>query len=168
MLAKKAWYLLSKNFEFSLREGTSTELRGEMLLGAHLAGMAIESSMLGAAHACANPLTSRYEITHGVAVGLMLPHVIDFNSHVVEKLYRELLITSGAHVLKEGKTEESLVKQIKKLRTAANLPDKLRDCQIDRRDLPQLAKEASGQWTGKFNPRPISETELLKLYEQAY
>jgi len=168
MLAKKAWYLLSKNFEFSLREGTSTELRGEMLLGAHLAGMAIESSMLGAAHACANPLTSRYGVTHGVAVGLMLPHVIDFNSHVVEKLYHELLITSGSHVLKEGKTEESLVKQIKNLRTAANLPDKLRDCQIDRRDLPQLAKDASGQWTGKFNPRPISETELLKLYEQAY
>ena len=168
MLAKKAWYLLSKNFEFSLREGTSMELRGEMLLGAHLAGMAIESSMLGAAHACANPLTSRYGVTHGVAVGLMLPHVIDFNSHVVEKLYHELLITSGSHVLKGGKTEESLVKQIKNLRTAANLPDKLRDCQIDRRDLPQLAKEASGQWTGKFNPRPISETELLKLYEQAY
>ena len=168
MLAKKAWYLLSKNFEFSLREDASTESRGEMLLGAHLAGMAIESSMLGAAHACANPLTSRYGVTHGVAVGLMLPHVIDFNSHVVERLYHELLITSGSHVLKQGGAEENLVKQIERLRTVANLPDKLRDCRIDRQDLPQLAKEASRQWTGKFNPRPINETELLKLYERAY
>ena len=167
MLAKQAWYLLSKNFEFSLHEDVSTESRGEMLLGAHLAGMAIESSMLGAAHACANPLTSRYGVTHGVAVGLMLPHVIDFNRHVVGKLYHELLIASGSHVLEE-EAEEDLVKQIKKLRTAANLPGKLRDCQIDRQDLPQLAKEASSQWTGKFNPRPVSETELLKLYEQAY
>ena len=167
MLAKQAWYLLSKNFEFSLHEDASTESRGEMLLGAHLAGMAIESSMLGAAHACANPLTSRYGVTHGVAVGLMLPHVIDFNRHVVGKLYHELLIASGSHVLEE-EAEEDLVKQIKKLRTSANLPGKLRDCQIDRQDLPQLAKEASSQWTGKFNPRPVSETELLKLYEQAY
>jgi len=168
MLAKQAWYLLSKNFEFSLHEDASTESRGEMLLGAHLAGMAIESSMLGAAHACANPLTSRYGVTHGVAVGLMLPHVIDFNRHVVGRLYHELLIASGSHVLKQEGAEEDLVKQIKKMRTAANLPGKLRDCQIDRQDLPQLAKEASSQWTGKFNPRPVSETELLKLYEQAY
>ena len=168
MLAKKAWYLLSKNFEFSLREGSTTKSRGEMLLGAHFAGMAIESSMLGAAHACANPLTSRYGITHGVAVGLMLPHVIAFNSHVVERLYRELLIASGSHILKQDEAGGNLVIQIKKLKTAANLPDKLRDCQIDRQDLPQLAKEASSQWTGKFNPRPISETKLLKLYEQAY
>ena len=98
----------------------------------------------------------------------MLPHVIAFNSHVVERLYRELLIASGSHILKQDEAGGNLVIQIKKLKTAANLPDKLRDCQIDRQDLPQLAKEASSQWTGKFNPRPISETELLKLYEQAY
>jgi len=57
------------------------EARAKMLLGAHLAGCAIENSMLGAAHATANPLTSEFNITHGLAVGLMLPHVIRFNSN---------------------------------------------------------------------------------------
>ena len=47
------------------------DLWGEMLLGAHLAGAAIEASMLGAAHGLANPLTARYDITHGVAVAVM-------------------------------------------------------------------------------------------------
>ena len=42
-----------------------------MLLGAHLAGLAIESSMLGATHACANPLSARYGTAHGVAIA---PH----------------------------------------------------------------------------------------------
>ena len=50
-----------------------------MLLGAALAGMAIENSMLGAAHAAANPLTAHFSMVHGQAVGLMLPHVLRFN-----------------------------------------------------------------------------------------
>src|SRR6185436_18578072 len=53
---------------------------GMMQLGAAFAGMAIENSMLGAAHAAANPLTARYGMVHGQAVGLMLPAVIGFNA----------------------------------------------------------------------------------------
>ncbi len=55
------------------------EARGGMQLGACFAGLAIENSMLGATHALANPLTTRYGIVHGQAIGLMLPHVIRFN-----------------------------------------------------------------------------------------
>ena len=55
------------------------DARGGMLLGAHLAGLAIEASMLGATHACANPLSARYGTTHGVAIALMLPHVVRWN-----------------------------------------------------------------------------------------
>ena len=126
-----------------------------MLLGAHLAGAAIENSMLGAAHACANPLTSRYGVIHGVAVGLMLPHVVGFNGQVVDALYRELY-------------PSPLNERIVELKTAARLPVRLRDFNIDKMDLPKLAKEAAAQWTGGFNPRQIGEVELLKLYETAY
>src|SRR5678815_5842350 len=64
--------------------------RGRMLLGAFLAGAAIDASMLGAAHACANPLTSRYGIAHGAAVMLMLPHVVRFNAPMTADLYDDL------------------------------------------------------------------------------
>ena len=56
--------------------------RAHMLLGAALAGSAIENSMLGAAHASANPLTARLGIVHGRAVATMLPHVMRFNATV--------------------------------------------------------------------------------------
>ncbi|MEK6262480.1 MAG: iron-containing alcohol dehydrogenase, partial [Planctomycetota bacterium] len=76
----------------TLHDQPSTLLaaRGAMLLGSHLAGAAIENSMLGATHALANPLTAHYGITHGLAVGLMLPHVVRFNSPVVGSLYGKL------------------------------------------------------------------------------
>ena len=60
--------------------------------------MAIETSMLGAAHATANPLTARYHITHGQAVGLMLPAVIRLNGQRHADWYAELLREVDPHV----------------------------------------------------------------------
>jgi alcohol dehydrogenase len=111
--------------------------------------------MLGAAHACANPLTARYNITHGVAVGLMLPSVIRFNVQVVSTLYQELYPLP-------------LHERVSKLKAVAGLPERLRDFGIQSEDLPRLAAEAAEQWTGKFNPRQVSEVELLELYEASY
>jgi alcohol dehydrogenase len=33
--------------------------------------------------------------------------------------------------------------------------------------LPLLAEEASQQWTARFNPRPVTEADMLRLYEAA-
>ncbi|MCH8966884.1 MAG: iron-containing alcohol dehydrogenase, partial [Planctomycetes bacterium] len=75
----EAWSYLRPAYERVVRDPTDRQARANMLIGAHLAGAAIELSMLGAAHACANPLTARCGITHGHAVGMMLPHVIRLN-----------------------------------------------------------------------------------------
>ena len=155
MFAKEAWQLLESSFEVVVSNPKNIEARSRMLLGAHLAGAAIENSMLGAAHACANPLTARYNITHGVAVGLMLSRVVRFNSQAVSTLYRELYSTP-------------LHERISELKEAARLPERLRDFEIQREDLPQLAEAAAKEWTGKFNPRQVSTVELLKLYEATY
>ena len=155
MFAKEAWRLLEKSFEIVVSDPKNIEARSRMLLGAHLAGAAIENSMLGAAHACANPLTARYDITHGVAVGLMLPNVIRFNSQAVNTLYQELC-SSPLH------------ERISELKAVATLPTRLRDFKIQREDLPQLAEEAAKEWTGKFNPRQVSKVELLELYAATY
>ena len=63
-------------------ERPGIQARADVLLGAALAGMAIENSMLGAAHAAANPLTARLGLVHGHAVGLMLPAVVRFNARI--------------------------------------------------------------------------------------
>ena len=68
LFAREAWRLLEANYECVLSEPGNIEARGAMLLGAHEAGIAIEQSMLGATHACANPLTARYGTTHAVAI----------------------------------------------------------------------------------------------------
>lgn len=159
MFSLRAWKLLNANYELALEEN-HLEARGKMLFGAYLAGLAIENSMLGAAHACANPLTTRYGITHGVAVALMLPHVIRFNNTIAEKSYNELY------------ADGHLADRIEVLMKVGGLPNTLQNCTVQRpirlTDITTLAKDAATQWTAQFNPRSVHPYDFMRLYEEVY
>jgi alcohol dehydrogenase len=68
--AREAFRLTVGHLERVLEAPGDLAARAQMQLGAALAGMAIEQSMLGAAHAAANPLTARFGVVHGRAVGV--------------------------------------------------------------------------------------------------
>ena len=96
--SREAWLLLGGNFCACDCRTDKLNARSGMQLGASFAGLAIENSMLGAAHALANPLTAKFSIAHGQAVGMMLPHVIRFNGEEFGNLYFELLeCTAGGN-----------------------------------------------------------------------
>ena len=147
-----AWRLLSRSFRRVLEDPADIEARAAMQAGAHFAGAAIEASMLGAAHSCANPLTKRYDIVHGSAVGLMLPAVIRYNQDAVGDLYDEL---GGA---------ESLASTVEDLMQAAGLPTRLSQHGVEEQALTELAEDASKQWTAQFNPKPVTPADLLEIY----
>jgi len=166
MCARDAFRHLEPHFETVLRSPHDLSARAAMQIGSHLAGMAIENAMLGVCHSCANPLTAHYGITHGVAIGIMLPHVIRFNAPVVGKLYAELLgETSSENGQPPG---DVLASRVIELTAAAGLPQSLKECNVSDTILPLLAEEANQQWTAKFNPRPVTEADILKLYQAAW
>ncbi|MCE9519550.1 MAG: iron-containing alcohol dehydrogenase [Verrucomicrobia bacterium] len=154
--SRESFRLLIGGFERVLRDPNDLEARGYMLLGAAFAGTAIENSMLGAAHSCANPLTAQFGIVHGHAVGLMRPHVIRFNSALVEPAleYRNLY-------------DGDLADRVSVLLAEARLPGKLADLGVTINDISSLAAEAATQWTAKFNPREVTTTDFAMLYEAA-
>jgi alcohol dehydrogenase len=138
-----------------------------MQLGAYWAGLAIENSMLGAAHACANPLTASYNTEHGMAIGLMLPHVVRWNGSVAGERYRKLL-AQGSGIADRGDPAEALALRLEELRAIGGLPRGLKSAGVPEADLEHLAEEAATQWTGQFNPRPFSASGALTLYKRAY
>jgi alcohol dehydrogenase len=168
--SREAWQHLAPNFLRVIAEPENLEARGEMQLGACLAGLAIENSMLGAAHAAANPLTATYSITHGDAVALMLPHVVRHNGPEVEAQYRALVLSTAfdrdTPDQRAGST--GLAHFLSEAAAAAGLATRLRDHSVERDRLPQLAADAMKQWTGSFNPVAMQSEDYLKLYEQAY
>lgn len=168
--SREAWLLLEANFARVLSDPEDLEARGAMQLGACLAGLAIENSMLGATHALANPLTAQYGIVHGEAIGLMLPHVIRFNGERHAQWYRELLESTpsgnGAPAAASG--SEGLADFVAQLTEQAGLPTRLAQRGVDEQRLPELAADAAKQWTGQFNPRDLSADDWLNLYRAAY
>jgi alcohol dehydrogenase len=167
MFAREAWKLLEVNLDKVLRDPGDLEARGAMQMGAFLAGTAIENSMLGVCHSCANPLTAHYGITHGLAIGILLPHVVRFNAKAVPHLYGELVAETGLQNGHIGSAAELLAKRLTYLMQLADLPTTLSACGVSRGILPVLSEEASHQWTARFNPRAVTEVEILGLYEAA-
>jgi alcohol dehydrogenase len=165
LFARDAWRLLSRSFPRVLDDPRDLEARSGMLLGAHYAGAAIEQSMLGAAHACANPLTARYGTTHGVAIGVMLPHVIRWNAEAVGDRYRELAQAAGWPA--DRSSGDDLAAWVDDAIERARLPRTLHDLGVVRDALPALAEDAATQWTGTFNPRPFDRGAALALYGAA-
>jgi len=166
LFAREAWRLLEANYERVLTHPHDLDARGAMLLGSHYAGAAIELSMLGATHACANPLTARYGTTHGVAIALMLPHVVRWNAETVGTRYAELLRTEDPAAVR-GPAGEALADRLDAMARAGGLPRTLRAAGIVDADLPVLAADAATQWTGTFNPRPFDAAAALELYRRA-
>jgi alcohol dehydrogenase len=167
MFAREAWKLLEVNLEKVLHNPKDLEARGAMQMGAFLAGTAIENSMLGVCHACANPLTAHYGITHGLAIGVMLPHVIHFNAETVPELFEDLIEEAG---LRNGQADHAavtLAQHLARLMKLAGLPTTLSECGVSPGILPLLSEEAAQQWTARFNPRPVTEREILDLYQAA-
>jgi alcohol dehydrogenase len=157
-----------------LQEPERLEIRANMQWGACLAGLAIENSMLGAAHALANPLTANFGIPHGQAVALMLPVVVRYNGRQVGWQYEELLSATpqlaGNRLLVGNRRAgaDALADFLTMARQEAGLAGSLQSCQVPHNRLSELAAEAAQQWTGNFNPVPLAVAEFQQLYERAY
>ncbi len=156
--SRLAWQLLNRGLDSVFENPADITARARVHLGAAYAGTAIETSMLGAAHSCANPLTARFQIIHGIAVGIMLSHVVTLNEAG----------SSAAAAVYATLGDEPLVWRLGHLLGKAGVPTRLRDHGVPIEALPELAVEAAKQWTAQFNPVEVGEPEMLALYRAAW
>ena len=166
--SREAWWLLERNYERVLRDPTDLEARGAMQLGAFYAGLSIENSSVGAAHACANPLSARYRTPHGVAIGLLLSPVIRWTGPAAGSAYGDLLHLSGGNSWKGRDASGSLAGRLDELAALAGLPRALRSEGVLEGDLETLAAEASSHWTVEFNPRLLTSLGAMEIYREAW
>src|SRR5436309_3559951 len=136
MFSHQSFKLTVPSFPRVLSNSKDIEARGRMLLGAALAGTAIENSMLGAAHAAANPLTAHYGVVHGEAVGIMLPHVVRFNAEeaTAKRAYAELASAPEIACVSDGldSAVKALTDRLESLLNAAQIARSLPDLGVRR------------------------------------
>ena len=166
LFSREAFRLLATNLPGVFADGGTIAARSAVQFGAALAGLAIENSMLGAAHALANPLTAAHHVAHGQAVGLMLPHVVRFNGSGCGAGYAELLHEIGKDRPPDT-AAECLAGWLTRLLAQARLATTLGAARGTTPDTTALAAQAAMQWTAGFNPRPVAAADLALLYEAA-
>ena len=156
--AVEAFSLASAALPRVLAVPDDLQAREDMLRAAAYAGIAIENSMLGAAHSMANPLTARHGVAHGQAVGMALPHVVRFNAENGQSraIYAEL-----------AGSAEALADRLEELIALAGMPASLASCGVAPEGIDRLATEAAEQWTAGFNPRTVGEAEFRVLFRTA-
>ncbi|MCM3569687.1 iron-containing alcohol dehydrogenase family protein [Neobacillus mesonae] len=169
-LALSAMRTISRYLRRAVYNGEDIEARIKMAEASLLAGMAFNQSYLGLTHAVGSALSGHAHVSHGVAIGLLLPGVIRYNSISRADKYVEMasVFEDIDLSLPNWKIINQLVEEVTRLRDDVGLPQRLQDAGVKEDQLRAIADDSvkSGMW--KFNPRRASVEEILELLRQLY
>ena len=132
--------------------------------------LAIENSMLGAAHATANPLTARFGVIHGMAVGGCFRMSCRLNAADpgVQACYAQLArFSSVSREERDELASQDLIRAVEKALEMTEIPGSLQQHGVTSEDLGPLAEMATEEWTGRFNPKSLSKQDFKDLYQKA-
>ena len=174
MLSIEALKLLGGSIEKAVFEGSNVEARGNMLIGAMLAGKAFANSPVAAVHALAYPIGGTFHVSHGLSNSLVLPYFLRFNSVDLKasKDYADL----APYVFPEIDTNRGaqsvcaeFIDKLESLSKKLGLPQKLREVDIPKNACEKMAKDAMKQTRLLVNnPREVTEKDALNIYHSAW
>lgn len=163
--------LISRYLPLAVSNGSDLKARGQMQIAALLAGWAFSNALLGLTHAMAHSLGAVCGLPHGVANGILLPHVMRFNLEEVPELLGDIGQAMGAaiHGMDGKEAGEAAVSEMETLLKRIDLPVRLRDVGIKEESLKTCAELAMSDGSIIYNPRMILEhEEVLHVYFKAY
>ena len=174
MLGIEALKLLAGSIEKAVFDGSDIEARGNMLIGAMLAGKSFANSPVAAVHALAYPIGGTFHVSHGLSNSLVLPYVLRFNSidsktaknyaELAPFIFPEININQGSQAVCKD-----FIDQLEVLSKKIGLPQKLREVNIPKDACKKMASDAMKQTRLLVNnPRELTENDALNIYEAAW
>lgn len=163
--------LIFKYLPIAVHEPENIDARGHMLIASTLAGMCFGNTMTGAVHATAHALGAHYGIPHGLANGIMLPVVMEFN--VEEAADRYMMVADAMGINVDGmepiEAARAAVQGVKDLKKEIGLTERLKDLGVpdDREKLMPTVELAGADSQISYNPRYAEEEDILNLYLKA-
>jgi alcohol dehydrogenase class IV len=149
--------LISRWLPAVAKDGADREARQGLLEGAMHAGAALRAGM-GLGHALAQALGGRYGLPHGTMNAVCLPLALDYNRDAAAAQIARFGEALG-HADPLGRTRE--------LATLAG-PPRLRDYDVPREDLTELAEVIAERPPAQSNPRPAPAEAIRELLEAAW
>ncbi|MCJ7594168.1 MAG: iron-containing alcohol dehydrogenase [Desulfobacterales bacterium] len=155
------------------------------LIGSTMANMACGNSRLGLAHAMAGPVEVLFKIPHGIAVGVLLPYIMEFNLPAGHQRFAALAraMVGTDDIGYPGGLPEAAIRAVKGLFIDLDFPTKYSKSQVDPKSIPDMARTVAAEAFAGFDPTgelpmnvPVASAnirrstigDLIRLYEKAF
>ena len=156
-------------------EGGNHEYRLAMSNAATMAGIAFSNSMVGLVHAIGHAIGGVAHVPHGIAMAILLPHVMKFNLETLKPAYAELLLPlAGAEIYATTPKEERAQKAIEfvtafiKQFESVGLPTKLSDAKVTEDQFDAIAQTAINDGAIVVNPIMATKEQVIEILKEAF
>ena len=157
----------------SLRDSVNGDLNGveQMALGQYIAGMGFSNVGLGLVHGMAHPLGAFYNVPHGVANAILLPHIMQYNAPYTGEKYRHIAKAMGIKNTEDMTIEDArnvAVNAVFQLNNDVKIPTNLHMVGVKKEDIKALAEAAYADVCTQGNPRETNIADIEELYHLVF
>jgi alcohol dehydrogenase len=157
--------MVSANLPQAVDDGKDLDARSQMLLAAHMAGVAMANTGLGICHAIGHSLGGRWNIAHGVTLTMVLPDVLRFNQPVRPERTADIAFALGVgdtHA-DTDRNAAAAIDAVAGLRERVGLTKTLGDFGISAADYPQIAADALDDEVLANTPRQPTAADIAAI-----
>ncbi|MFH1137783.1 MAG: iron-containing alcohol dehydrogenase [Pseudomonadota bacterium] len=171
LVAMEAIALIAENLPLAFADGRNLEARDNMLRGSLLAGLGLANAGVTAVHALSYPLGALFNIPHGLANAILLPHVMSFNAMGNPDKFAQVAELMGENIddLNLREASQLAAATVQDLMVDLELEEGLSDLDIPEDSLEELAEKALGLTRVlDNNPRTLTKEDALFIYQEAF
>ncbi|MEG0304649.1 MAG: iron-containing alcohol dehydrogenase [Oscillospiraceae bacterium] len=165
--AEKAVKLIFDNIYTAYSKGEDITARENMLNASYLAGVAFTRAYVGNVHAIAHTLGGFYNVPHGLANAVILPHVLDYYGAKVHKPLARLADIVGITSERDSVDIKAnkFIMAIKEMNKSMDIPDKISG--INTKDIDIMIARALSE-ANPLYPVPVifDKNDMAKLYDE--
>lgn len=167
--AIQAMKLISNNLRQVVANGQNIEARENMAHASLLAGMAFNNSGLGYVHAMAHQLGGLYDMPHGVANAVLLPHVARYNLISNPKKYADMAGFLGENIegLSVMEAADKTIEALRRLSSDVGIPSGLKELGVKEEDFEYMAEMALKDGNAGTNPISGTKEDIIKIFKEA-
>jgi len=162
--------LIEENLREACANDRNIEATNNMLIASCLAGMAFWQTRLSNVHAMSHPVSGHYDVPHGIANAILLPHVMEFN--LIGNIPKFIQIAAAMHqdvsIPDRMEAARRSADAVRKLMTDLDIPQRLRDVGVPEEGIAVLAVDSMKSANVTFNPRKTTIDDVIKVFKAAY
>ncbi len=146
------------------------EAASYMILASTMAGVAFFNGRVGVVHAMAHPLGGRFNVPHGLANAILLPHCMEFTRLAVPELFVRIAEAFGKNTggMSTDDASKLAAEAVRELMKDINIPKGLKEVGVSREAFPQMAQDAVESKIHLTTPRKVTYEAMVNLYEEAF